>query len=121
MARTDWVTRLFNSIDNKDTEAFLGFLSADVVFRFGNGNPVSGRATVAEVVSGFFDSIREIHHDLVSIWDKEEAVICHGTVTYTRHDSTTLSVPFANVLGVGDGLIEEYLIFADVSELYESA
>jgi len=39
-------------------------------------------------------------------------VVCHGIVTYTRHDSSALTVPFANILTVEDGLFSKYLIFA---------
>jgi hypothetical protein len=41
-------------------------------------------------------------------------------VTYTRHDGSTLRVPFANVFKVDAGLVAEYLIFVDVSRLYET-
>ncbi len=118
--KESWTMQLFQSIDNQDTDAFLTFLAGDVLFCFGNADPVNGKAAVGEVVSGFFKSIKGIHHDLVKIWDEEDAVICHGTVTYTRHDSTTLSVPFANILALGDDVIKEYRIFVDTSELYNS-
>ncbi len=118
--RENRVARLFQSIDEQDTEAFLALLTDDVLFRFGHADPVHGRAAVGEVVSGFFDSVKGMRHDLVRVWDEEDTVICHGTVTYTRHDSTTLSVPFANILGISGNLIKEYLIFVDVSGLYSS-
>ena len=44
-------------------------------------------------------------------------MICHGTVTYTRHDSSQLKVPFTNILKMDDKLIKEYLIYVDVSQL----
>ena len=117
----NWTTQLFQSVDNQDTEAFLAFLADDVLFRFGNADPVKGKAAVGEAVSAFFGSVKGLHHNLVSVWNEEDAVICHGTVTYTRHDATTLSVPFANVLVTSDNMIKEYLIFVDVSGLYNSA
>lgn len=118
MGKENRVTRLFQGIDNRDTEAFLAFLSDDVLFRFGNADPVSGKAAVGEAVGGFFGSVKGIRHELSTSWEEDGVIICHGTVTYTRHDSTTLSVPFANILGVEGDLINKYLIFADVSGLF---
>ncbi len=113
--------QLLHSIDNRDIDAFMTFLADDVVFRFGNADPVNGKAAVCEVVDGFFGSINSLHHDLERVWNEDDAIICHGNVTYTRHDLSTLRVPFANVLLIRDDLIAEYLIFVDTSELYSEA
>ena len=118
MGKENRVARLFQGIDNRDTEAFLAFLSEDVLFRFGNADPVTGKAAVGEAVGGFFGSVNGIRHELSASWEEDGVIICHGTVTYTRHDSTTLSVPFANILGIENKLINKYLIFVDISELY---
>jgi ketosteroid isomerase-like protein len=117
----DRLVPLFKSIDRKDTDAFVSFLSENVVFRFGNAEPVRGKASVRDAVHGFFGSIKALHHVVHESWDTGSALVCHGIVTYTRHDSSTLTVPFANVLTVENGLFSEYLIFADVSELYTGA
>jgi len=121
MKGNDRVSRLFQCIDDKDTDGFMEFLSDSVLFRFGNAEPVRGKTAVAQVVGGFFDSIKGLSHDMVDTWFVQDAVICHGTVTYTRHDSSQLSVPFANILRTRGDLIEEYLIFVDVSALYGEA
>lgn len=121
MTIDDRLVPLFKSIDRKDTDAFVSFLSENVVFRFGNAEPVRGKASVRDAVHGFFGSIKALHHVVHESWDTGSAVVCHGIVTYTRHDSSTLTVPFANVLTVENGLFSEYLIFADVSGLYTSA
>jgi hypothetical protein len=118
MGKENRVTRLFQGIDNLDTDAFLAFLSDDVLFRFGNADPVTGKAAVGEAVGGFFGSVKGIRHELSASWEEDGVIICHGTVTYTRHDATTLSVPFANILGIENKLINKYLIFVDISELY---
>jgi ketosteroid isomerase-like protein len=121
VGKTDRIKQLFQSIDTRDTSAFLTFLSDDVVFRFGNAEQVKGKENVGEAVRGFFESIQALEHDLHEIWEHPDAVICHGMVTYTRHDSTTLTVPFANVFGIDGDLVRDYLIFVDVSELYAPA
>lgn len=121
LTKTDETTKnLFNSIDRMDNEAFLDFLTDDVIFRFGNASAVTGKTATGAAVSGFFSSIKGIQHELISTWVEEGATICHGTVTYTRHDTTTLSIPFANILILENDLIKDYMIFADTSQLYES-
>ena len=54
----NWLGKLFQSIDNKDATAFLGFLTTDVFFRFGNAEPVYGQTNVGNVIRGFFESIK---------------------------------------------------------------
>ena len=121
METGNWVRQLFKSIDNQDTEAFLAFLSDNVFFQFGNIEPVNGKTAVGDVISGFFDSIKALHHDITDMWEQDGVVICHGVVTYTRHDSSTLSVPFSNIFKLDGDLVREYLIYVDVSSLYKTA
>ena len=121
MESMDRLKSLFESIDHQDLDAFLAFLSENAMFRFGNAEPVKGKASIRDVVHGFFASLKALHHDVHESWDVGNALVCHGMVTYTRHDSSTLTVPFANIMRVEGDLIGEYIIFADVSELYKSA
>lgn len=118
MSQSPWIASLFTAIDTKDAVAFAQFLDENVVFRFGNADAAHGRATAQAIVAGFFDSIASLSHDVHDVWETDSAVISHGFVTYTRHNGTTLSVPFCNVFKMNGNLIGEYLIFADVSMLY---
>ncbi len=121
MEMPDWLTRLFESIDHKDTEAFLALLSDDAIFRFGNAEPVKGKHSIRGVVDSIFGSVKTLHHDVRASWDLGDTSVSHGMVTYTKYDSSTLTVPFANILRRENNRVSEYLIFADVSELYGSA
>ena len=47
-------------------------------------------------------------------------VICEGETTYTRHDGTQITLPFANVFELEGELISTYKIYADIGPLYES-
>jgi len=112
------IKALFDAIDARDIASFGRFLAPDCVFRFGNQPPVAGFDRVLAHVAGFFDSVRALGHELSTVWETADALICHGMVTYTRHDGSELSVPFCNVLKLADGRIREYLVFADTSMLY---
>lgn len=98
MASVEWVTRLFHSIDTNDTHTFASFLTHDALFKFANQEPVVGKEAARQT--------------------KEGAIACHGIVTYTRHDSSQLRVPFANVFRMQGSLIQKYLIYVDASPLY---
>ncbi len=109
---------LFAAIDSRDAEGFAALLHADAVFYFGNAPPVQGREAIREVVAAFFASIASVQHQLEDVWRPPETLICHGDVTYVRHDDSRLTVPFANVLRLDGGLARDYRIFVDISALY---
>ena len=109
---------LFRAIDGKDADAFAALLAPECEFRFGNLPPVQGRTAVREFVAGFFASIAELTHTIEASWQVGDDLLCHGRVTYTRHDGSTLGVPFANILRTSSAGFSRYLIFADTSALY---
>ncbi len=121
MTTHDWTMPLFASIDAKDTARFLSFLTEDGVFRFGNMPDVKGHAAIGQAVDGFFGTIAASRHHLLNVWSVPGHVICQGTVTYTRKDGRTLTLPFLNVFGMRGTLIREYLIYIDVTPLYAAA
>jgi len=108
---------LFSSIDDKNVQTFLTFISDSCLFRFGNIPSVSGKENVGNFVSTFLDSISSIEHEVEDAWEIDCGIICHGIVSYTRHNKSVLSIPFSNILKIDNGLISEYLIFADTSDL----
>lgn len=119
MSDQNWIVELLTSVDEKNIEKFLSFLSDDCSFRFGNLPAVQGVDGISEFVGGFFDSIESLQHDISDIWIVPGGAVCHGIVSYTRHDKSVLSIPFSNVLKSDNGKVYEYLIFADTTQLYE--
>jgi len=110
--------RLFVSIDAMDTESFLKFLAEDATFRFGSMPPVQGREAIRAAVDGFYSSIAGLEHTVQRRVAEGSAVVCEGEVTYTRHDGSDITLPFANVFEVDDGLISLYRIYIDAGPLY---
>ena len=109
---------LFAAIDAQDAAGFAAHLSEDAEFRFANAPAVVGRAAIADAVAGFFRSIKALAHEVQVIRQGDDWAVMRGIVTYTRHDGSTLTVPFANVFELREGLIRDYRIFGDFSALY---
>ena len=110
--------KLFVSIDAMDTEGFLGFIAADAEFRFGSAPPIQGHDGIREAIDGFYSSIAALSHDVQRIVADDDTVVCEGEVTYTRHDGSTITLPFCNVFETEAGLITLYRIYIDIAPLY---
>ena len=110
--------KLFASIDAMDTESFVNFIAEDCTFRFGSSPAVSGRDGIRASVNDFFSMCAALRHDLTRIVADDNAVVCEGEVTYTRHDGRKITLPFCNVFEVEGGLISLYRIYIDIGPLF---
>ena len=116
-----WWSRLFSAIDSADAQGFVEFLSPDARFRFGNAAEVVGSAAITTAVTGFFAAIRSSKHLLLTRWGANATAGCEGEVTYTRHDGSVVTFPFANVFRLRAEKISSYHIYIDISTLFSPA
>jgi len=115
---SDWWRRLFSTIDSGDADGFVGFLTPDATFRFGNAPAVVGTPAIGAAVAGFFTAIASSRHRLLGTWNKDASAACEGEVTYTRHDGSVIMFPFANVFELRGEKIAAYRIYIDHSLLF---
>jgi ketosteroid isomerase-like protein len=115
-----WWERVFAIVDAGDTAGFMDLLTPDARFRFGNAPVIIGADAIREVVRGFFKAIASSRHQLFTIWNGPATAVCEGVVVYTRHDGSTLSVPFANVFELEGDRISAYRIYIDNSSLFSN-
>ena len=118
MADRAWWDGLFNTIDGKDVPGFLAHLTPDAEFRFANNPSAHGHEQIGAVVGGFFGAIGGSRHRFIRSWQDADSAVCEGEVTYTRHDGSTLTVPFVNVFYLRGDKVARYLIFIDNSALF---
>ncbi len=108
---------VFRSIDGKDADAFVSFLTDDAVFRYGSQAPVSGREAIHQYVTEFFGMLEGLRHRLIDTWESEGCVVCQGEVTYFKKDGNEVTVPFVNVFRLDGDRISEYLVHVDPTPL----
>ena len=73
---------------------------------------------LSAAVDGFWASIRGSRHEVRRVWSDASSSVCEGTCTYTRHDGSTVTIPFVDVLYFRDGRAEKYYIYMDAAPLW---
>lgn len=113
-----WIDTLIRSIDQKDTDAVLSYIAEDGSFRYGNGPTSVGKGAVKGAIDGFFDSFKSIRTHTTQVWEVPGAAIIEGYSTFALRNGRQVRLPFCKVLRTNpEGLIREYLVYADVSPL----
>ncbi len=113
----DLVAGLYSAVDNLDADGVGSFVAPGVTFRMGNFDELHGRQQVIDANAAFFRTIAAMRHTIMGLWSQGQTAICSGTVHYTRMDETEMEVPFATVLTLTGGLIADYRVYVDVSNL----
>ncbi|MFA5012759.1 MAG: nuclear transport factor 2 family protein [Ignavibacteria bacterium] len=118
MDRKEWLEKIGDIIDAKDSAGFSNLLTEDGIFKFGNADEVKGRKKVEEYVAAFFNMIKGSQHKVVNFWEQGDSVVWQGEVLYTRLDGKQVNVNFCNIFYMKDDLIEKYLIYIDNTPLF---
>jgi hypothetical protein len=119
MKLKSFVTEVYQSIDSADAKKFASYFEQNGSFRFANNPEVTGITAVEAYVDGFFKSLKKVAHSNLESWSTEDVIFVNGVVQYTRHNSTTLELPFSCTWKMQDQLIKQYQIYIDSSELYQ--
>lgn len=110
---------MFAAIDSQDASSFASYLADDAIFRFGSAPPVQGKDAIAAAVSGFFSTIAGCTHAIAKTVVDGDTLVCEGKVTYERHDGSTVTLPFADILEYDGELIANYKIYIDIGPLLD--
>jgi ketosteroid isomerase-like protein len=112
------VAQTFADIDGQDADKFVAHLTPDVVFRFGNADPITGRAAVKDAVVGFWSTIDGLTHHLRNQWEVGDTVVVQADIEYRRKDGKAVTVPNADILTYDGDLVREWLIYIDLAPLF---
>ena len=91
MSRT--IPTIFADIEDFDPDKFVAHFADNVVFRFGNGEPVVGRAALRAAAASFFTTIRGLTQHKLQSRDTAEISITKIDVEHVRTDGKTSRRP----------------------------
>ncbi len=101
-----------------EPERFAAHLAEDVTMRFGNAEPIRGKDAVRDAWAAFCAELRGVRHEMVGRWRVDEATIVEATVTYTRRDSSQVTVPVVTIYRERGDRIHDYRIYVDLAPLF---
>ena len=121
-----WAHELYGgAVDQKDAAGFAAALTDDAWLRFGNAEPIVGRAAIEAAIAQFFTAFVALRHEFTAITPCGDTLFLEATVTYTRHDGGVVTVPAMTVLHMtetsGRRLAERCQMYVDLSPLFAPA
>jgi ketosteroid isomerase-like protein len=117
-ART-WVQSFVDAVDTLDVDKVLCFFGDSSTWTYGNNPPMTSLAEMRATMGGFHESIAGISHVLGTCFAPREGVIvAEFEVTYTRLDTSSVTIPASGFYELKDGLIHVYRVYVDVSPVF---
>jgi ketosteroid isomerase-like protein len=113
------LTSLFAAFDRGDIDGYLEYLAPDASLRFGNAEPIHGRAAIKESLQEFCKVFNRIRHDHVATWRGPDGAAVEADVTYERIDGREVHVPAVTICRFDEhGLVGDYRVFIDLAPLF---
>jgi ketosteroid isomerase-like protein len=107
--------------DAGDGETFASFFSESAVFRFGNNEPLTGRAAIAESTAGTVSAIHPARHHVEQIAHVGSQLFCRFVIEVTKPDGVELRLPCVTVIEMSGAQIVAYQVHMDISPALVSA
>jgi ketosteroid isomerase-like protein len=101
--------------DAGDGQAFAACFSPTARFRFGNNEPIEGRAAIAKSTESTVDAIWPVRHRVDQVARIGQQLFCRFTIAATLPDGTEVAMPCVTVIELRDGLITDYAVHMDIS------
>jgi hypothetical protein len=114
----EFVRDYWLSIDTLDLDKFLTFFTPDCTMGFGSYPLVYGLEGVRGMIAPVFAGVAGMRHQRLGLWVQEDVTLARGEVTYTRHDKSTVTIPFMTYFQFADRHIQWTHVYIDIAPLY---
>ena len=123
---TRWARELYaGAVDHKDAAGFAAVFTNDAWLRFGNAEPLVGRAAIEAAIAQFFTAFVSLRHEFTGVSPCGDTLFLEATVTYDRFDGGVVTVPAMTVFHTtessGRRLAHGCQIYVDLTPLFAPA
>ena len=114
-----WYLEYLNTIDNRDIEAYAGYLSDECTLQINNNPSVNGKEQITKHLTSLCSSFNKNSHDLLNIYGIDLSFSSEIVNHFTLPDGKEIAI---NAVGFLDrnveGLLTSVRLYADFSPLF---
>ncbi len=101
--------------DAGDGPTFAAYFAETARFRFGNNEPLTGRAAIAASTTATVDAIWPVRHSVDQVAQVGPQLFCRFTIRVTKPGGAEVAMPCVTVIELHDGLITDYAVHMDIT------
>jgi ketosteroid isomerase-like protein len=103
------------AVDSADADRFASYFAENATYRFGNYEPVAGRAGIAAATAGAVNAVWPVRHRVEQVAEIGSQLFCRFTILVSKPDGVELELPCVTVIELADGLITDYRVHMDIT------
>jgi SnoaL-like domain/Domain of unknown function (DUF1857) len=116
--RTELIKRMFAAGESMNVENFVKFYTEDALYQFSNFPIAYGPQGIRDASGDFLKVVAAVYHNIKSIWENGDTLICEMEVTYTRKDGRIFTLPCCDTIRLNGDLVQELRIYMDITPVF---
>jgi limonene-1,2-epoxide hydrolase len=117
----DAIKQLSQDVLNENWEKVKTFLTDDLMYKVGSGEPKHGKEAVASFLSSIFKTTAKLEgHDVRKIWEEPGMIAIEMDANYRRvRDNKMVKVACCDIYRMRGNQIYEWRVYADATPIFE--
>lgn len=112
------VEEMIGALMKRDWPAFVPYFSKDLFYKVGAAEPLTGPQACADFLTHVYTKLEPISHDVRGMWEVGNVVMVEMDAHYkVIEDGSPVTVPCCDVYRFENGLIKEWRVYPDASNV----
>jgi uncharacterized protein (TIGR02246 family) len=103
------------AVDKGDAEAFGSWFADDATYRFGNQEPLTGKAAIIDATAGAAAALPWVRHTVDQVAEVGDQLFCRFTIETATPDGTHLTLPCVTVMWLRQDQVVDYRVHMDLT------
>jgi len=82
-------------------------------------HPPPKQPTKHPSIGDFWDSVEDLRHEFISIWERDDVVVLEASIRYTKLDGEAVYIPVTTIIERDGETVTASRIYGDMAPLYD--